>query len=69
MSMSFINNDIISIGIGSHPLAKYVASLDSKFNSIFMDTAWRELFCRPEPPSSGRTLLRNLSIGQCHGVG
>ncbi|XP_012672537.1 phosphofurin acidic cluster sorting protein 2 isoform X2 [Clupea harengus] len=40
------------IPIGSHPLAKYVASLDSKFNSIFMDTAWRELFCRPEPPSS-----------------
>ncbi|KAG5266525.1 hypothetical protein AALO_G00233090 [Alosa alosa] len=40
------------IPIGSHPLAKYVASLDSKFNSIFMDTAWRELFCRPEPPST-----------------
>uniref|UniRef100_H2RNL1 Phosphofurin acidic cluster sorting protein 2-like n=1 Tax=Takifugu rubripes TaxID=31033 RepID=H2RNL1_TAKRU len=34
------------IPIGSHPLAKYVASFDSKFNSIFMDSAWRELFCR-----------------------
>ncbi|XP_030626781.1 phosphofurin acidic cluster sorting protein 2-like isoform X2 [Chanos chanos] len=40
------------IPIGSHPLAKYVASFDSKFNSLFMDTAWRELFCRSEPPSS-----------------
>ncbi|KAL2082816.1 hypothetical protein ACEWY4_020589 [Coilia grayii] len=40
------------IPIGSHPLAKYVASLDSKFSNIFMDTAWRELFCRPEPPPS-----------------
>ncbi|KAM9809984.1 phosphofurin acidic cluster sorting protein 2 isoform X2 [Syngnathus typhle] len=40
------------IPIGSHPLAKYVASFDSKFNSIFMDTAWRELFCRTERPAS-----------------
>ncbi|XP_056147335.1 phosphofurin acidic cluster sorting protein 2-like isoform X2 [Lampris incognitus] len=40
------------IPIGSHPLAKYVASFDSRFNSIFMDTAWRELFCRSERPTS-----------------
>uniref|UniRef100_A0AAQ5XDS6 Phosphofurin acidic cluster sorting protein 2 n=1 Tax=Amphiprion ocellaris TaxID=80972 RepID=A0AAQ5XDS6_AMPOC len=40
------------IPIGSHPLAKYVASFDSRFNSIFMDTAWRELFCRTERPTS-----------------
>nr|XP_057915228.1 phosphofurin acidic cluster sorting protein 2 isoform X4 [Doryrhamphus excisus] len=40
------------IPIGSHPLAKYVATFDSKFNSIFMDTAWRELFCRTERPAS-----------------
>lgn len=40
---------------GSHPLAKYVASFDSRFNNIFMDTAWRELFCRTERPTSGRT--------------
>uniref|UniRef100_A0A7N8WKT2 Phosphofurin acidic cluster sorting protein 2-like n=1 Tax=Mastacembelus armatus TaxID=205130 RepID=A0A7N8WKT2_9TELE len=40
------------IPIGSHPLAKYVASFDSRFNSIFMDTAWRELFCRTERPAS-----------------
>uniref|UniRef100_H3D7C9 Phosphofurin acidic cluster sorting protein 2 n=1 Tax=Tetraodon nigroviridis TaxID=99883 RepID=H3D7C9_TETNG len=40
------------IPIGSHPLAKYVASFDSRFNSIFMDSAWRELFCRTERPTS-----------------
>ncbi|KAI3363046.1 hypothetical protein L3Q82_011704, partial [Scortum barcoo] len=40
------------IPIGSHPLAKYVASFDSRFNNIFMDTAWRELFCRTERPAS-----------------
>uniref|UniRef100_A0A669ENN4 Phosphofurin acidic cluster sorting protein 2 n=1 Tax=Oreochromis niloticus TaxID=8128 RepID=A0A669ENN4_ORENI len=32
------------IPIGSHPLAKHVASFDSRFNSIFMDTAWRDLY-------------------------
>uniref|UniRef100_A0AAY4EDC1 Phosphofurin acidic cluster sorting protein 2 n=1 Tax=Denticeps clupeoides TaxID=299321 RepID=A0AAY4EDC1_9TELE len=43
------------IPIGSHPLAKYVASFDGKFHSLFMDTAWRELFCRPDHPSSDNT--------------
>ncbi|XP_036388301.1 phosphofurin acidic cluster sorting protein 2 isoform X2 [Megalops cyprinoides] len=40
------------IPVGSHPLAKYMASFDSKFNNIFMDTAWREVFGRTEPPTS-----------------
>lgn len=44
--------------LGSHPLAKYVASFDSRFNSIFMDSAWRELFCRTERPTSGRDWSR-----------
>ncbi|XP_071374506.1 phosphofurin acidic cluster sorting protein 2-like, partial [Centroberyx affinis] len=38
------------IPIGPHPLAKYLASLDSKFNSLFMDAGWRELFGRLDPP-------------------
>lgn len=59
-----ICDDIINVGLGSHPLAKYVASLDSKFNSIFMDTAWRELFCRPEPPSSGKSKTVWLNLTQ-----
>uniref|UniRef100_A0A3Q3WAE8 Phosphofurin acidic cluster sorting protein 2 n=1 Tax=Mola mola TaxID=94237 RepID=A0A3Q3WAE8_MOLML len=47
--LSYIRFLLIPI---SHPLAKYVASFDSRFNSIFMDTAWRELFCRTERPAA-----------------
>uniref|UniRef100_A0A3P8WCN2 Phosphofurin acidic cluster sorting protein 2-like n=1 Tax=Cynoglossus semilaevis TaxID=244447 RepID=A0A3P8WCN2_CYNSE len=47
--LSYIRFLVIPI---SHPLAKYMASFDSRFNSIFMDTAWRELFCRTERPTS-----------------
>ncbi|XP_026215109.1 phosphofurin acidic cluster sorting protein 1-like isoform X2 [Anabas testudineus] len=36
--------------VGTHPLAKYLASLDAKFCSLLMDAGWRELFGRPEPP-------------------
>ncbi|XP_069092519.1 phosphofurin acidic cluster sorting protein 2-like isoform X1 [Pleurodeles waltl] len=38
--------------LGSHPVAKYLASVDNKFSSLFMDTAWRDLFCRTEAPAS-----------------
>ncbi|KAL4641333.1 phosphofurin acidic cluster sorting protein 2-like isoform X5 [Arapaima gigas] len=40
------------IPFGSHPLAKHVASFDSRFSGLFTDTAWRELFGRSEPPPS-----------------
>uniref|UniRef100_A0A8B9LEG5 Uncharacterized protein n=1 Tax=Astyanax mexicanus TaxID=7994 RepID=A0A8B9LEG5_ASTMX len=40
------------IPIGSHPLAKCVSAFDSRFSGMFMDTAWRELFCRTEPPAA-----------------
>ncbi|KAI1896947.1 hypothetical protein AGOR_G00100130 [Albula goreensis] len=40
------------IPLGSHPLAKYMASFDSKFNNLFMDTVWREVFARTDPPTS-----------------
>ncbi|XP_044045266.1 LOW QUALITY PROTEIN: phosphofurin acidic cluster sorting protein 1-like [Siniperca chuatsi] len=36
--------------VGAHPLAKYLAALDSKFSGLFMDAGWRELFGRLEPP-------------------
>ncbi|KFP78472.1 Phosphofurin acidic cluster sorting protein 1, partial [Acanthisitta chloris] len=39
------------VPLGSHPLAKYLASVDNKYSTLFLDTAWRELFrathCRP----------------------
>ncbi|XP_048452568.1 phosphofurin acidic cluster sorting protein 1-like [Rhincodon typus] len=37
---------------GSHPLAKYLASVDNKYNSSFMDSAWRDLFSKSEPPTA-----------------
>ncbi|XP_042593586.1 phosphofurin acidic cluster sorting protein 1 isoform X8 [Cyprinus carpio] len=40
------------IPIGSHPLAKYVSTFDSRFCSMFMDPSWRELFCRSDSPSA-----------------
>eukprot|EP00062_Callorhinchus_milii_P013163 gi/632961097/ref/XP_007896563.1/ PREDICTED: phosphofurin acidic cluster sorting protein 1-like [Callorhinchus milii] len=40
------------VPLGSHPLAKYLASVDNRYNSSFMDSAWRELFSRTEPPTA-----------------
>ncbi|KAM6939565.1 phosphofurin acidic cluster sorting protein 1-like [Xenentodon cancila] len=39
------------IPIGHHPLAKYLSLVDGKFGSLFMDSSWRELFGRAEPPT------------------
>ncbi|NWW52694.1 PACS1 protein, partial [Pedionomus torquatus] len=41
------------VPLGSHPLAKYLASVDNKYSTLFLDTAWRELFSRAEPPIAG----------------
>lgn len=38
---------------GSHPVAKYLGSVDSRYSSTFLDSAWRDLFSRSEPPVSG----------------
>ncbi|XP_072356474.1 phosphofurin acidic cluster sorting protein 1-like isoform X3 [Scyliorhinus torazame] len=40
------------VPLGSHPLAKYLASVDNKYNSSFMDSAWRDLFSKTEPPTA-----------------
>ncbi|XP_052557156.1 phosphofurin acidic cluster sorting protein 1-like isoform X2 [Tympanuchus pallidicinctus] len=40
------------VPLGSHPLAKYLASVDNKYSTLFLDTAWRELFSRAEPPTA-----------------
>ncbi|ROL49713.1 Phosphofurin acidic cluster sorting protein 2 [Anabarilius grahami] len=41
------------IPLGVHPVAKYLASIDYRYNSLFQDSAWRDLFHKPEAPSSG----------------
>uniref|UniRef100_A0A8C5N340 Phosphofurin acidic cluster sorting protein 2 n=1 Tax=Leptobrachium leishanense TaxID=445787 RepID=A0A8C5N340_9ANUR len=40
--------------LGPHPVAKYLASIDSKYNSLFMDSIWRDLFNQGEPSNSDR---------------
>ncbi|XP_042302561.1 phosphofurin acidic cluster sorting protein 2-like isoform X2 [Sceloporus undulatus] len=40
------------VPLGSHPLAKYLGSVDNRYSTLFLDAAWRELFSRLEPPSS-----------------
>ncbi|XP_052428346.1 phosphofurin acidic cluster sorting protein 2 isoform X6 [Carassius gibelio] len=40
------------IPLGVHPVAKYLASIDYRYNSLFQDSAWRDLFNKPEAPTS-----------------
>ncbi|KAJ7341194.1 hypothetical protein JRQ81_005022 [Phrynocephalus forsythii] len=40
------------VPLGSHPLAKYLGSVDNRYSTLFLDVAWRELFSRLEPPNS-----------------
>ncbi|XP_004713752.2 phosphofurin acidic cluster sorting protein 1 [Echinops telfairi] len=38
------------VPLGSHPVAKYLGSVDSRYSSTFLDSGWRDLFSRSEPP-------------------
>ncbi|KAI2657984.1 Phosphofurin acidic cluster sorting protein 2 [Labeo rohita] len=40
------------IPLGVHPVAKYLASIDYRYNSLFQDSAWKDLFHKPEAPTS-----------------
>uniref|UniRef100_A0A672MHL3 Phosphofurin acidic cluster sorting protein 2 n=1 Tax=Sinocyclocheilus grahami TaxID=75366 RepID=A0A672MHL3_SINGR len=40
------------IPLGVHPVAKYLASIDYRYNNLFQDSAWRDLFHKPEAPTS-----------------
>ncbi|XP_069750221.1 phosphofurin acidic cluster sorting protein 1-like [Narcine bancroftii] len=42
---------ILVVPLGFHPVAKYMASLDSRYNTLFLDSAWTELFGKSEPPT------------------
>ncbi|KAL7853616.1 hypothetical protein AOLI_G00204600 [Acnodon oligacanthus] len=41
------------VPLGSHPVAKYLGSLDNHYSSVFLDSSWREFFSRSEPPQPG----------------
>ncbi|XP_077143459.1 phosphofurin acidic cluster sorting protein 1 [Ranitomeya variabilis] len=39
------------VPLGSHPVCKYISSLDSRYASLFFDPSWREMFNKSEVPS------------------
>ncbi|XP_060111051.1 phosphofurin acidic cluster sorting protein 1 isoform X2 [Heteronotia binoei] len=38
------------VPLGSHPVAKYMGTVDSRYGNMFQDSAWREVFGKAEPP-------------------
>lgn len=38
---------------GAHPVSKYLGTIDYRYNSLFQDTAWRDLFHKSEAPVIG----------------
>ncbi|KAG8437825.1 hypothetical protein GDO86_008506 [Hymenochirus boettgeri] len=40
------------VPLGSHPVCKYLASLDPRYSSLFFDVSWRDFFSKSEAPSS-----------------
>lgn len=38
------------IPLGAHPVSKYLGTIDHRYNSLFQDAAWRDLFLKPEAP-------------------
>ncbi|XP_062851727.1 phosphofurin acidic cluster sorting protein 2 isoform X2 [Trichomycterus rosablanca] len=42
------------IPLGAHPVSKYLASIDYRYNSLFQDSAWKDLFYKPEAPVIGQ---------------
>ncbi|XP_053545208.1 phosphofurin acidic cluster sorting protein 1 [Bombina bombina] len=40
------------VPLGSHPVCKYLSSLDSRYSSLFFDVSWRELFSKSEAPAA-----------------
>uniref|UniRef100_A0A8C7ZHV9 Phosphofurin acidic cluster sorting protein 1 n=1 Tax=Oryzias sinensis TaxID=183150 RepID=A0A8C7ZHV9_9TELE len=41
------------VPLGSHPVAKHLGFLDNRYSSSFLDSVWRDVFSRSEPPQTG----------------
>uniref|UniRef100_A0A8C4WT25 Phosphofurin acidic cluster sorting protein 1 n=1 Tax=Gopherus evgoodei TaxID=1825980 RepID=A0A8C4WT25_9SAUR len=50
--LSYMRFLIVPLGKCSHPVAKYLGSVDSRYSCTFLDSSWRELFGRAEPPGT-----------------
>uniref|UniRef100_A0AAY4A5A6 Phosphofurin acidic cluster sorting protein 2 n=1 Tax=Denticeps clupeoides TaxID=299321 RepID=A0AAY4A5A6_9TELE len=46
------------IPLGAHPVSKYLGSIDYRYNSLFQDAAWRDLFHKPEAPDNPDVVSR-----------
>ncbi|KAG9346664.1 hypothetical protein JZ751_006976 [Albula glossodonta] len=40
------------VPLGSHPIAKHLGALDNRYSAAFLDSTWRDLFSRTEPPQT-----------------
>ncbi|XP_027622386.1 LOW QUALITY PROTEIN: phosphofurin acidic cluster sorting protein 2 [Tupaia chinensis] len=49
------------IPLGSHPVARYLGSVDYRYNNFFQDLAWRDLFNRLEAQSAAQDTLDIVS--------
>ncbi|XP_068116595.1 phosphofurin acidic cluster sorting protein 1-like isoform X2 [Hyperolius riggenbachi] len=60
------------VPLGSHPVCKYLSTLDSRYASLFFDAAWRELFTKSEAPGLepfdviGRIMQYVSGASNCH---
>lgn len=52
---------------GSHPVARYLGSVDYRYNNFFQDLAWRDLFNKLEAQSTGEAWGRPARKG-CPGI-
>ncbi|XP_053505117.1 phosphofurin acidic cluster sorting protein 1a isoform X4 [Ictalurus furcatus] len=50
------------VPLGSHPVAKYLGSLDNRYRSAFLDSAWREFFSRTDPPQPGLSSAEGVDV-------
>ncbi|NXS62382.1 PACS2 protein, partial [Brachypteracias leptosomus] len=60
------------IPLGSHPLAKYLGSVDYRYNNFFQDLAWRDLFNKleaqttvPEAPDVVSRITQYIAGANC----
>ncbi|XP_060746879.1 phosphofurin acidic cluster sorting protein 1a isoform X4 [Tachysurus vachellii] len=50
------------VPLGSHPVAKYLGSLDNRYRSAFLDSVWREFFSRTDPPQPGLSSAEGVDV-------
>ena len=47
---------------GTSAIAKYLGSIDSTYNSLFLDAQWRDMFEKQDSPKLGETQVFGVSM-------